>query len=91
MANLDRVQASVTDYDDKNKNKNKKKDKGTDNDEKSFDVLVNTTGINMPVEWVPADSAEQWAATNAVATPIKDADRTCITAAVCARVETEEL
>lgn len=89
VANLDRVQASITNYDDKNKSK--KKDKGADSDEKSFDVLVNTTGINTPAEWVPANSAEQWAATNAVATPIKDADHTCITAAVCARVETDEI
>lgn len=95
MATVDRIQASITDYDDDDDDRKKKKKR--EGDEKSFDVLVvnNTTGItNMPVDWVPANSAdEQWTATTTntgvVATPIKDADRSCNTAAVCARVETD--
>lgn len=58
-------------------------------DETSFDVLVHTTGTNHRhfVDWVPANNREVWAAACPIATPIKDADPTCGTAAICARVE----
>lgn len=59
-------------------------------EEKSFDVLVATVGIETDDVWVPADGEERWELQNAMATPIKDADRFSETAAISCRMEVND-
>lgn len=56
-------------------------------DEKSFDILVATSGIIPANDWTPADGAERWPLKDPVATPIKDADPFSTTASISCRIE----
>lgn len=62
-----------------------------EDDEVSFEVLVGTTGVVVPVDWVPVNGKEVWGLDGAIATPIKDGDCGCATVAVTSRVETDSL
>lgn len=59
----------------------------TEGEERSWDFVVRTTGVQMGKEWVPADGRERREIDEAEAVPIKDADGYAETAQIASRVE----
>lgn len=56
-------------------------------EECSFDLVVDTRGVSVANDWIPADGQERWDVANAIATPIKDAEDFNAAASISCRME----